>query len=115
MATIKLIAEIEGKGNFPVVDWTNVGAGEGFRLDAVINQALSALNAKYTKPSSGIPMSDLSQAVQDAIAAGGGGGYVKPTDGIPASDMTSAVQASLAKADSALQSSDLASYATKPN
>lgn len=113
MATIKLIADIEGKGNFPVVDWHNVGTGEGFRLDSVINQALSTLNLKYTKPSSGIPMSDLSQAVQDAIAAGGGGGYIKPTDGIPSSDMTEAVQASLTKADTALQSSDLANYATK--
>lgn len=33
----------------------------------------TAVNGKYTKPSGGIPMNDLSQSVQDAIAAGGSG------------------------------------------
>lgn len=72
----------------------------------------STWNSKYTIPEDGIPMNDLSQEVQDAIEAGGGGGYVKPDDGIPSSDMTAEVQASLAKADTAIQSSDLSGYAT---
>lgn len=38
--------------------------------------------------------------------------YVKPLTGIPKSDLASGVQSSLAKADSALQSSDLTPYRT---
>lgn len=41
------------------------------------------------------------------------GKYSKPTGGIPKSDLASAVQTSLGKADTALQSSDLANYVTK--
>lgn len=64
-------------------------------------------NAKYAKPSSGIPMNDLSQEVQDAIAAGGSEAYVKPEDGIPSSDMTEDVQTSLENADTAVQPSEM--------
>lgn len=41
---------------------------------AVASTAAAATAAKYTKPGTGIPMSDLSSAVQTAITAGGGGG-----------------------------------------
>ena len=41
------------------------------------------------------------------------GKYSKPTGGIPKSDLASAVQTSLGKADTALQSSDLANYVTR--
>lgn len=40
------------------------------------------------------------------------GYYSKPSGGIPSSDLASAVQASLGKADTAIQSSDLATVAT---
>lgn len=98
----------------------------------VINAALAA-KGTYSKPSGGIPKSDLASAVQtslgkadtalqshqslaayrtataqdtidaaqdQAIAAK----YTKPASGIPASDLASAVQTSLGKADTALQS-----------
>ena len=46
-------------------------------------------------------------------AAAGATAYQKPNTGIPATDLASAVQTSLGKADTALQSSDLNSYAPK--
>lgn len=48
----------------------------------------------------------------DLGTSGGGGGYEPPAGGIPKTDLAPAVQASLAKADSALQPSDLEGYAT---
>ena len=88
---------------------------------------------KYTKPSGGIPSTDLASAVQTSLgkadtalqsytetdpiysasAAAGitssditswNGKYTKPSGGIPSTDLTSAVQTSLGKADTALQS-----------
>lgn len=85
--------------------------------------------SKYTKPSSGIPKSDLASAVQTSLGKAdtalqsapvtsvnnqtgavvltasdvGAGTYSKPTTGIPAADLASAVQTSLGKADTALQ------------
>lgn len=66
--------------------------------------AQSTADGKYTKPGTGIPKSDLSSAVQDALDAAGGGGYVKPEGGIPKSDLASTVQDSLNGADTAVQS-----------
>lgn len=83
------------------------------------------VGAKYTKPSTGIPDSDLASKFVKTVngntpdANGNvsitveGGGYIKPTNGIPSTDMTSAVQASLAKADSALQSAPVTSVNSK--
>ena len=89
---------------------------------------------KYTKPSGGIPQSDLAEEVKGAlrkaeqytgtvteikvngnnIGASGGvvdlgnlGTYSKPSTGIPKSDLSSDVQTSLEKADTALQAGDL--------
>ena len=78
------------------------------------------IDAKYTKPTTGIPKTDLASAVQtslgkadsalqsinssDVTTALGYTPYEKPSGGIPSTDMTSAVQTSLGKADSALQS-----------
>ena len=62
----------------------------------------SAWNAKYNKPGTGIPSSDLAQAVQQALAAALSA-YQKPNDGIPASDLAAAVQTALEKAMSAYQ------------
>ena len=112
----------------------------------VQNKVIYAALAKkgtYSKPSGGIPKTDLASAVQtslgkadtalqshqslaayrtataqdtidaaqdQAIAAK----YTKPASGIPASDLASAVQTSLGKADTALQShQSLAGYATE--
>lgn len=57
----------------------------------------------YSKPSGGIPKTDLASGVQDSLDAADTA-YQKPSGGIPASDLASAVQTSLGKADSALQS-----------
>ena len=62
----------------------------------------SAWNAKYDKPGSGIPKSDLASGVQTSLGKADTA-YQKPGSGIPSSDMTSAVQTSLGKADSAYQ------------
>lgn len=95
--------------------------------------------AKYTKPSGGIPASDLASAVQTSLGKAdtalqsapvtsvngqtgavvldasdvGAGTYSKPSGGIPASDLASAVQTSLGKADTALQTAPVASVAGK--
>ena len=62
----------------------------------------TAWNAKYDKPGSGIPKSDLASGVQTSLGKADTA-YQKPGSGIPSSDMTSAVQTSLGKADSAYQ------------
>lgn len=62
----------------------------------------SAWDAKYNKPSGGIPSSDFTQAVQEALTAALSA-YQKPNDGIPASDLAAAVQSAIAKANSAYQ------------
>lgn len=68
----------------------------------------------YSKPSTGIPKTDLASAVQTSLSKADTalqsyteqytGTYSKPSGGIPKSDLASAVQTSLGKADSALQS-----------
>lgn len=66
----------------------------------------NAINAKYTKPGSGIPKSDLVAAVQTSLGLADSatqGGYVKPGPGIPKSDLVAAVQTSLGLADTAVQ------------
>lgn len=64
-------------------------------------------NAKYTKPSTGIPKTDLASAVQASLGKADSA-YQKPSTGIPKGDLASAVQTSLNKADTALQSVPLA-------
>lgn len=61
-----------------------------------------AWTSKYDKPGTGIPLTDLAAAVQEAIAAANSA-YQKPLTGIPATDMTDAVQQAIAKALSAYQ------------
>ena len=68
----------------------------------VTSQNKTDWNAKYDKPGTGIPSSDLAQAVQNALAAALSA-YQKPNDGIPASDLAAAVQSALAAAVSAYQ------------
>lgn len=65
----------------------------------------------YSKPTGGIPASDLSEAVQDSLdladsaiqEADLAGYYQLPSGGIPSTDMSAAVQLALARANSALQ------------
>lgn len=80
--------------------------------------ALQSYTEKYTgtysKPSGGIPKSDLASAVQTSLGKADTalqsytekytGTYSKPSTGIPKTDLASAVQTSLGKADTALQS-----------
>ena len=56
----------------------------------------------YTKPSGGIPDTDLASGVQTSLGKADSA-YQKPSGGIPSSDMASAVQTSLGKADTAYQ------------
>ena len=62
----------------------------------------SAWDAKYNKPSGGIPSSDFAQAVQTALTKALSA-YQKPNDGIPASDLAAAVKSAIDKANSAYQ------------
>jgi len=72
------------------------------KIKSLVSNALSN-SGFYTKPSGGIPSSDLSSTVQSALNSGSSA-YQKPSGGIPKTDLASAVQTSLGKADSALQS-----------
>lgn len=56
----------------------------------------------YSKPSGGIPSSDMASAVQTSLGKANTA-YQKPSGGIPSTDMATAVQTSLGKADSAYQ------------
>lgn len=70
----------------------------------------TAIAAKYTKPSGGIPDSDIASAATWNAK----GTYSKPSGGIPKTDLASAIQTSLGKADTALQQhQSLAGYATE--
>ncbi|MFC9995765.1 hypothetical protein [Nocardia sp. NPDC127526] len=63
---------------------------------------VAALEAKYSKPGSGIPKADLDTAVQTNLDRAATA-YQKAGAGIPRTDLDSAVQSSLARADSAVQ------------
>lgn len=120
----------KGKANADAIS-THTGNGDIH----VTTANKTAWNAKYNKPSTGIPKSDLASAVQTSLgkadsalqsftetdpvfsasAAAGitsanitswnnKGTYSKPSGGIPKTDLASAVQTSLGKADTALQS-----------
>jgi len=71
----------------------------------VTTENKAAWNAKYDKPSGGIPKTDLAAAVQSAIEAAITA-YQKPGSGIPKSDLTSALQTAIDKALSAYQKPD---------
>jgi polysaccharide deacetylase/baseplate protein BppL/uncharacterized protein DUF5907 len=62
----------------------------------------TALNAKYTKPGTGIPATDLDTNTQTQLSQAASA-YQKPPSGIPQTDLTTTVQTSLSKADTALQ------------
>lgn len=82
---------------------------------------LEQVNSKYTKPTTGIPKTDLESSVQSSLNKADtalqehqslanyatlsqvNAKYTKPTTGIPKTDLDSNVQSSLSKADTALQ------------
>ena len=71
--------------------------------DEIIQNA-SDISTKgtYSKPSGGIPSTDMTTAVQTSLGKADSA-YQKPSGGIPATDLASAVQTSLGKADTAYQ------------
>lgn len=95
-------AQIQAILNQQPLDHTEL---DGHVTNSVIHvtaENKTAWNAKYNKPSGGIPSSDFTQAVQEALVAALSA-YQKPNDGIPASDLAAAVQSAIAKANSAYQ------------
>lgn len=91
-------------------EWVNQSGGGGGAVDsvngktgAVVLDAEDVGAGTYSKPSGGIPKTDLASAVQTSLGKADSA-YQKPSGGIPSTDMSSAVQTSLGKADTALQS-----------
>jgi Uncharacterized conserved protein (DUF2190) len=74
---------------------------------------LTAINAKYTKPGSGIPATDLAVQVQTSLGKADTA-YQKPALGVPTTDLTTGVQTSLTKADNSLQRSALYTIGATP-
>ena len=94
------------------------------RLGSLLVQVVTLIvEGAYSKPSGGIPLSDLTQAVQSVLnsvngkqdtisdltairsgATAGGTAYQMPSGGIPKTDLAQAVRYSLNRADSAIQS-----------
>ena len=68
----------------------------------VTTENKAAWNAKYNKPSGGIPDTDLTAAIQQALLKAISA-YQKPQNGIPATDLTAAAQALLQAAATAYQ------------
>ena len=68
-------------------------------LGAAAESDIPDVSSFYTKPSGGIPATDIAEGVIPDVS----GFYTKPSGGIPASDLASAVQTSLGKADTAYQ------------
>lgn len=71
-------------------------------LDSAVQTSLGKADSAYQKPSGGIPDTDLTSAVQTLLGKADTS-YHKPSGGIPSTDMTSSVQTSLGKADTAYQ------------
>ena len=71
---------------------------------ATIRSGASAGATAYQKPSTGIPSSDMANAVQTSLGKADTA-YQKPSTGIPASDMATAVQTALTAAGNAIPSS----------
>ena len=95
------------EGNFAAFDSNGNIADSGKKSGDFATAAQGSLaDSAYQKPSTGIPDTDMSSAVQTALGKAGTA-YQKPGTGIPKTDLDSSVQTSLGKADSALQSQDI--------
>ena len=95
-------SEVQTDLNNAEQDHVSLAEHEGNSDIHVTSQNKTDWNAKYDKPGTGIPASDFTQAVQQALAAALSA-YQKPNDGIPAGDLAAAVQSALEKAVSAYQ------------
>lgn len=84
------------------IDTTLTANSDALAKSGIVYAAIAAVtelaNAKYTKPSGGIPKSDLSTTVQESLNAADTA-YQKPSGGIPETDLSDTVQESLATAD----------------
>lgn len=60
------------------------------QVDGIVQALELAIAAKYSKPSGGIPASDLASAVQASLGKADSA-YQKPASGIPASDLAAGV------------------------
>ena len=80
---------------YTAAQWAAINSG-------ITDVLVEAFRAKYDKPGSGIPKTDLASVVQTSLDKADAS-YSKPSTGIPKSDMAADVQSSLNKADSALQ------------
>lgn len=76
--------------------------GTAATVTARLTTSDAATTAKYSKPGTGIPATDMATAVQTSLGKADSA-YQKPGTGIPATDAATAVQTSLGKADSAYQ------------
>ena len=81
--------------NVPLIDDT---AGSGVtgktwsanKLDSEKSSLMTEINSRYTKPNTGIPATDMAEAVQTSLGKADSA-YQKPQTGIPASDMEEGV------------------------
>lgn len=67
-----------------------------------VEALLGAVPGKYEKPQTGIPATDLSQAVQDSLE-NASNAYRKPVGGIPSTDLSEEVNNALTAGSEALQ------------
>ena len=56
-------------GDFPLVEAADVYVDDNSRLSDKLSEQDAAISAKYVKPASGIPTSDLAESVQDSLDA----------------------------------------------
>lgn len=59
-------------GDFPLVEAADVYVNDDTRLSDKLSAQDAAISAKYVKPASGIPTSDLAESVQDSLDAAAG-------------------------------------------
>lgn len=106
------VDSVNGKTGAVVLNASDVGAGTYSKpsggipktdLASSVQTSLGKADTAYQKPSGGVPSTDLASAVQTSLGKADSA-YQKPSGGIPSTDMSSAVQTSLGKADTALQS-----------
>lgn len=88
-----------------------IASGAEVNVQANWNESNSNSDA-YIKNKPSIPPEVTETTVANWGFTKNTGDYSKPSGGIPATDLSSAVQTSLSKADSAIQNSDLTNYVT---
>ncbi|HSX46170.1 MAG TPA: glycosyl hydrolase family 28-related protein [Candidatus Saccharimonadia bacterium] len=83
-------------------------------LDSSTQTIINSVASKYVKPVGGIPATDLDNSTQTTLTSVSGK-YTLPGGGIPKTDLAAAVQTSLGKADTSVQlGGDLGGTVTAP-